>query len=47
MKLKHIISGNCGLFFKEYKPTGKPITTMIKLDDGNFYFAPSIEFTKI
>lgn len=42
--LMHIITGNIGVFLKEYKPTGKPFTTQIKMEDGRIYFAPSHEF---
>ena len=43
----HIESGNTGLFVKVYKPTGKPYTMQIKLDDGRIYFAPKSEFTQL
>jgi len=47
MKLKHIYTGNVGCFIKEYRPTGRSLTTQIKLDDGRIYFAPSCEFTEL
>lgn len=47
MKLKHIQTGNIGIFIKEYRPTGRPFTTQIKLDDGRIYYAPSCEFVQI
>ena len=46
-KLKHKITGNTGRFIQEYKPTGKPLTTKIKMDDASIFFAPSSEFEKI
>lgn len=46
-KLKHIGTGNIGVFLKEYKPTGMNWTTQIKMDDGRIYYAPSCEFVKI
>lgn len=45
--LYHKISGNTGTFLKHTYPTGKPKTTIIKLDCGNIFFAPSIEFQNI
>lgn len=47
MKLYHKPTGNTGIFIKEYYPTGKPLTTQIKLSDGKIYFAPSYEFERI
>ncbi len=44
MILLHTLTGNEGEFVKEYKPTGKPLTTQIKLSNGDIYFAPSTEF---
>jgi hypothetical protein len=46
-KLKHVLTGNTGYFIKEYKPTGKPYTTQIQMDNGKIYFAPSNEFIKL
>lgn len=43
----HIHTGNTGVFIKEYKPTGKPYTTQIKMNNGKIYFAPSYEFNRI
>ena len=43
----HIPTGNIGKFLKETNPTGKPITTVIELQDGNIYFAPSTEFQDV
>lgn len=45
--LYHKISGNTGEFLKYTYPTGKPKTTIIKLDCGNIYFAPSHEFKQV
>lgn len=45
--LRHKQTGNVGLFLKEYKPTGKPYTTQIQLNDGRIYFAPTHEFEEI
>lgn len=45
MRLKHKLNGNTGDFVKEYKPTGKSMTTQIILSNGQIYFAPSKEFT--
>lgn len=42
--LIHIPTGTKGSFIKEFKPTGKPLTTHIKTNDGSIYFAPSFEF---
>lgn len=44
MLLRHAPTGLCGTLIKEYTPTGKPLTTMIRLENGTFYFAPSSEF---
>jgi hypothetical protein len=45
--LRHKLTGNVGIFIKEYQPTGKSLTTQIQLDDGKTYFAPSHEFELI
>lgn len=47
MYLRHAPTNQYGVFIKEYKPTGKPLTTMIRLENGRFYYAPSVEFTTI
>jgi len=47
LRFQHIENGNSGIFVKEYKPTGKPKTMQIKLDDGSIYFAPSDEFKQL
>jgi hypothetical protein len=44
--LRHKLTGKVGEFLKEYKPTGKPLTTQIKLKSGEVYLAPSFEFEK-
>ena len=44
--MKHT-SGIQGVFIKEYKPTGKPMTTMIRACEGLEYCAPSSEFEPI
>lgn len=36
IRLIHVVTVNIGIFVKEYKPTGKPLTIQIKLDDGSF-----------
>lgn len=46
-RLKHIHTGNCGYFVKEYTPTGMSLTIQIRLDDGRIYFAPANEFIAI
>lgn len=46
-RLKHILSGNIGVFLKEYYVTGRGYATQIKLDDGRIYYAPSHEFEPI
>lgn len=46
LRLTHV-SGVSGIFIKEYTPTGKPDTTMIKCDDGKIFFAPSSEFKEM
>ena len=45
--LYHKISGNTGVFLKYTYPTGKPKITVIKLDCGKVYFAPSCEFEQV
>jgi len=47
MRLKHKLTGHQGVFVKEVQPTGRPLTTIIKLDDGREYYAPSSEFINI
>jgi len=47
MLLRHVPTGLFGTFIKEYTPTGKPLTTMIRLENGRFYFAPSSEFCTV
>lgn len=47
MKLKHLLTGNEGIFIKEYYVTGLGYTTQIKLTDGRIYYAPSYEFITI
>lgn len=44
LRFTHIETGNTGEFVKVYKPTGKPYTMQIRLDDGSIYFAPKSEF---
>jgi len=44
IRLIHILTGNTGVFLKEYYVTGRGYTIQIKLDDGRIYYAPSIEF---
>ena len=44
LRFTHIETGNTGEFIKVYKPTGKPYTMQIKLDNGRIYFAPKVEF---
>lgn len=46
-RLKHIRLGVEGEFIKTYFPTGKPETTIIMLDNGKAFFAPSCEFITI
>lgn len=46
-RLKHIGTGNIGVFIKEYYATGHGYLTQIRLDDGRIYYAPSCEFVKI
>lgn len=46
-KLKHLGTGNIGVFLKDYYVTGRGYTTQIKMDDGRIYYAPSYEFVKI
>lgn len=46
-KLIHILTGNIGVFIKEYYVTGRGYTTQIRLSDGRIYYAPSIEFKPI
>jgi len=43
-KLKHVYEGVSGELIKITYPTGKPMTFVIKLNDGRVYFAPSGEF---
>ena len=47
MILKHLLTGNTGLFVRETKPTGKPTTYVIRLKDGREYFAPYYEFKEV
>ena len=47
MDLRHAPTNQYGVFVKEYKPAGKPLTTMIRLQNGRFYYAPSSEFATI
>ena len=47
MKLIHVFTGNAGYFIKEHKPTGRALTTQIKMNDGRVYFAPSHEFRRV
>ncbi len=44
LRYTHIETGNTGKFIKVYKPTGKPYTMQIMLDNGSVYFAPKSEF---
>lgn len=46
-KLIHILTGNIGVFIKEYYVIGRGYTTQIRLSDGRIYYAPSIEFKPI
>jgi hypothetical protein len=41
---RHKLTGEIGVFIKEYSPTGKCLTMQIKLFDGRIYFAPKHEF---
>jgi hypothetical protein len=41
------ISGLEGSFVKETYPTGKPVTIIVRLQDGRLFFAPKSEFTQI
>ncbi len=43
-KYIHRPTGNIGTFVKEYIPTGRGLTMMIRLDDGRYYYAPKVEF---
>lgn len=43
-RLRHTFTGNEGVFVKEYTPTGGKPTIQIRLDNGEIYFAPRIEF---
>jgi hypothetical protein len=45
--LRHEKTGIKGEFVKEHYPTGKPFTTIIKLENGTKFFAPSGEFVKV
>ncbi len=47
LKYIHNQTGKIGVFIKEYKPTGKPLTMQIKLDNGQIYFAPTSEFKQV
>lgn len=47
MKLIHTPTGNVGVWVKKYKPTGKPETLQIKMENGQIYFAPFDEFAFI
>lgn len=42
--LIHPLTGNIGIFVREYYVTGRYYTTQIKLGDGRIYYAPSSEF---
>lgn len=42
--LIHRLTGNTGIFIKEYYATGHGYLTQIKMDDGRIYYAPSGEF---
>lgn len=45
MKLTHLKTSQSGEFVKEFKATGRPYySTVIRLDDGREYVAPSYEF---
>lgn len=46
-RLKHLGTGNIGVFLKDYYVTGRGYTTQIKMDDGRIYYAPSHEFVKV
>ena len=46
LRLIHTLTGNTGVFLKEYYVTGRGYTTQIKLNDGRIYYAPSVEFIK-
>lgn len=43
----HLPTGNYGTLVKEYTPTGRSLTLMIKIKNGREYFAPEHEFKKI
>jgi hypothetical protein len=43
-RLLHKETGNVGVFIKEYRPTGCPMSTQIQLEDGRVFYAPSSEF---
>lgn len=45
--LIHKLTGNIGVFVKEYYVTGRGSTTQIRLKDGRIYYAPSGEFKPI
>jgi len=45
--LLHTLTGIKGVFVKEHSPTGKPVTTIIQLENGSKFFAPSVEFTEV
>lgn len=45
--LKHSLTGNTGVFVKEYYATGHGYLTQIKLNDGRIYYAPSSEFQTV
>jgi len=44
---RHILTGNGGVFIKEYYPTGKPLTMQIRLENGQVFFAPKHEFEMV
>jgi len=47
MTLMHAPTGNIGVFVKSHFPTGKSETIIIRLKDGQLFFAPAIEFIKV
>lgn len=47
LRLKHIHTGNIGVFLKEYYATGHGYLTQIIMDDGLIYYAPSFEYIRV
>jgi hypothetical protein len=47
LRFTHIATGNTGEFVKVYKPTGRPYTMQIRLDNGLICYAPKSEFKQV